>query len=153
MLRGKAWHGSCKGSLTMQSTTSNMITCEQCGKLHPAGTLVCDVCGTALTTWPYVASTPLAEELGLNRLPTNPDLLAGLRALSGSLCPHCGTANRPGASFCVQCGQTLDGSEAGPGEFDQPGPGPGSLARAPAAGNLLPDVVLHERYRILRKIA
>jgi serine/threonine-protein kinase len=135
----------------MQSTTTNMITCEQCGKLHPAGTLVCDVCGAALTTWPYLAGTPLAEELGLHRMPANADLLEGLRALSGSLCPHCGSPNRAGASFCVQCGRTLGASDNG--ARLPPGPGPGMLARSPGLGSLAPWTVLRERYRIVRKIA
>jgi serine/threonine-protein kinase len=104
-----------------------------------------------------VAGTPLAEELGLHRLPPHSDLLEGLKALSGSLCPHCGSANRPGALFCVQCGRTLttldDGAAAAglPGLL--PGPGPGVLARSPGLGNLAPGTVLRERYRITRKIA
>ena len=51
---------------------------------------VCDVCGQRLAAWPYVASTPLAEELGLGRLAPHKDLLAELPALQSARCPHCG---------------------------------------------------------------
>src|SRR4051794_11480510 len=135
----------------MQSATSNMITCEHCGKLHPAGTLVCDVCNTALAAWPYVAASPLAEELGLHRLPANPDLLKELAALRSSVCPHCGGANRAGASFFVHCGRTLTPRD--PANGLAAAPGPGALARAPGPGNLTAGTVLRERYRITRKIA
>jgi serine/threonine protein kinase len=131
-----------------------MITCDHCGKLHPAGTAICDVCGTTLAAWPYVASTPLVEELGLDRLPLDPAMLEGLKALSASLCPFCHGVNRPGALFCLHCGRTLTGSEdapfvMGPG----PGPGPGVLARAPGPGNQPIGTILHEQYQIVRKVA
>src|SRR5947207_2629136 len=125
----------------MQPITTNMITCEHCGKLHPAGTAVCDVCGQGLAAWPYLAGAVLVEELGLDRLPPALDLSAELKALSGSLCPWCGGANRAGASFCVHCGRAL---------ADQP---PGEMARAPGPGQLVAGGVLHGRYQVLRKIA
>lgn len=127
-----------------------MITCDHCGKLHPAGTAICDVCGTALAAWPYVASTPLAEELGLDRLPPDPEMLEGLRALSASLCPFCHGVNRPGASFCLHCGRTLTGADEPPVGLT---PGPGVLARAPGPGNLPVGTILHEQYQIVRKVA
>jgi serine/threonine protein kinase len=129
-----------------------MITCDHCGKLHPAGTAICDVCGTTLAAWPYVASTPLAEELGLDRLPPDADMLAGLKALSASLCPFCHGVNRPGASFCVHCGRTLPGGDEPP-VVPVPGPGPGVMARAPGPGNLPVGTVLHDQYQIIRKVA
>jgi serine/threonine protein kinase len=130
-----------------------MITCDHCGKLHPAGTAICDVCGTTLAAWPYVASTPLAEELGLDRLPTDPAILEGLKALSASLCPFCHGVNRPGALCCLHCGRTLTGGDDAPLFGPGPGPGPGVLARAPGPGNLPIGTVLHEQYQIVRKVA
>lgn len=127
-----------------------MITCDHCGKLHPAGTAICDVCGTTLAAWPYVASGPLAEELGLDRLPPDPEMLRGLQALSASLCPFCHGVNRPGASFCIHCGRTLTGAEDGPVGLT---PGPGALARAPGPGNLPIGTILHDRYQVVRKVA
>ncbi len=129
-----------------------MITCDHCGKLHPAGTAICDVCGTTLAVWPYVASSPLAEELGLDRLPTDPDMLQGLKALSASLCPFCNRVNRPGASFCLHCGRTLSGGDEPPVGL-APGPGPGVMARAPGPGNQPVGTVLHAQYQIVRKVA
>jgi serine/threonine protein kinase len=129
-----------------------MITCDHCGKLHPAGTAICDVCGTTLAVWPYVASSPLAEELGLDRLPSDPAILEGLKALSASLCPFCNGVNRPGASFCVHCGRTLNGADAAAVGL-APGPGPGVMARGPGPGNLPIGTILHDQYQIVRKVA
>ena len=139
----------------MQSTTTNMITCEHCGKLHRAGTLVCDVCGTSLAAWPFIASAPLVEELGLDRLPADFDLSEELKALSGSLCPYCSQPNRPGATFCLHCGHTLDvvGTSAAPIVEHAPGPGPGVMVRAPGPGSLPVGTILRERYQIVRKVA
>src|SRR5262249_52496459 len=103
-----------------------------------------DVCGTALDTWPYIASSDLGQELGLDRLPANSELgrvlVAPLRELSGALCPFCQQTNRPGATFCAFCGHTLVTAPTGP----LPAIGPGGL---------VPGTLLHNRYRILRRVA
>src|SRR5215213_374599 len=121
-----------------------MLTCEVCGKLHPAGTVVCDVCGTGLGAWPYVANSALGQELGLDRLPANSELgrvlAAPLRELTGSLCPFCDQANRPGATFCAYCGHTLVAPTTGP------------LAPG-GTGELMLDTVLNGRYRVVRRVA
>src|SRR4051812_7788494 len=117
-----------------------MVTCEVCGKLHPLGTVTCDVCGAGLDAWPYLANSALGQELGLNRLPAGSELgrvlVAPLRELSGTLCPACQQPNRPGATFCAYCGQTL--------RVDGP-PLTGPLAIGP--GGQIPGTVLHGRYR------
>src|SRR5689334_7827175 len=121
-----------------------MLTCEVCGKLHPDGTTVCDVCGTGLTAWPYVAHSDLGQELGLDRLPANSELgrvlAAPLRELSGALCAFCQQTNRPGATFCAYCGHTLVAPSTGP------------LALV-GSGELAPGAVLGGRYRITRRVA
>lgn len=121
-----------------------MLTCDVCGKLHPAGTQVCDVCGTNLTTWPYVANSDLGQELGLDRLPANSELgrvlAAPLRELTGTLCPACANTNRPGALFCAFCGQSLAAAPP-PAEAED------------AVGRLAPGIVLQRRYRIVRRVA
>ncbi len=120
-----------------------MLTCEVCGKLHPAGTTVCDVCGTGLAAWPYIANTELGQELGLDRLQADSELgrvlAEPLRELTGALCAHCGQPNRPGATFCAVCGHTLLSPATGP-------------LVAPA-GELSPGTVLARRYHILRRVA
>jgi hypothetical protein len=120
-----------------------MLTCETCGKVHTDGTAVCDVCGTGLAAWPYLANSPLAAELGLDRLPADSDLsrdLAGpLRELTGTRCPACGQSNRPGASFCAVCGHALTTT--------------GSLSSGDGVGGLAAGQVLHTRYHIVRRVA
>ncbi len=120
-----------------------MLTCETCGKLHPAETPACDVCGTGLSAWPYLASSELGAELGLDRLPADSELgrvlAAPLRELRGTACPACGNLNRPGATFCSRCGLVLNTATTG------------NLAKV--VGALPPGTVLQNRYTLVRRVA
>ncbi|HMA34991.1 MAG TPA: serine/threonine-protein kinase [Chloroflexia bacterium] len=122
-----------------------MLTCEECGKLHPAGTTACDVCGAGLAAWPYIANSDLGAELGLDRLPPNSELgrvlAEPLRELTGALCPFCHNTNRPGATFCTHCGHTLVAPAATP------------APSADSVGHLPAGTLLSERYRIIRRVA
>jgi serine/threonine protein kinase len=122
-----------------------MLTCEDCGKLHPAGTSTCDVCGSTLTAWPYVANSDLGQELGLDRLPPGSELgrvlAEPLRELTGALCAFCQSTNRPGATFCAHCGHALIAPPAGP------------AAPAEGIGQLPTGALLQDRYRILGRVA
>jgi serine/threonine protein kinase, bacterial len=121
-----------------------MLTCDVCGKLHPAGTAVCDVCGSPLTASPYLPSSALSAEIGLDRLPANSELgrvlAEPLRELTGALCPFCDGANRPGATFCTHCGHALVASPSGPLTPDD-------------IGRLEPGALLQGRYRVIRRVA
>ncbi len=62
---------------------------------------------------------------------------------SSPYCPKCGGKNEPGAEVCFACGESL----LAPASMS-----PADAANAPRATLVLPNMVIKQRYRILRRI-
>jgi serine/threonine protein kinase len=120
-----------------------MRICPVCGKLNPASSHNCDVCGAPL------GSAPISDHLDSGR-PSG--------ATSGPICPVCRRGNRSESAFCAYCGYRLKSSAAPyvlPQATAHHGAVPPTTPMPPAdgSGNLPAGLVLKRRYRILRKVA
>jgi hypothetical protein len=124
--------------------------CPQCGRLHTAGSSVCEFCGAPLipaqgtgTNLSTATSLPQSAPLGVGS--------------SGPMCPKCRRGNRAGAAFCTHCGYNLAGSGSQPVAAMHTATDLPSIAydkiSADVTGNLPSGLTLKRRYRILRKIA
>ncbi|HET9496650.1 MAG TPA: serine/threonine-protein kinase, partial [Chloroflexia bacterium] len=122
-----------------------MRICPVCGKLNPAASHNCDVCGAPL------GAAPISDHLDSGR-PSG--------ATSGPICPVCRRGNRSDSAFCAYCGYRLKPvASAAPYVLPQaavhsaPVPPTTPIPHGDGSGNIPPGTLLKRRYRIVRKIA
>src|SRR5437868_11134296 len=78
-----------------------MAICPVCGKLNPAGTRNCDVCGAPLASGQGNSGAPAGT---VPRVAVADPQIQHDGPASGPVCPICGRGNRSASVFCSYCG-------------------------------------------------
>ncbi len=131
-----------------------MLICPVCGKINPADSRNCDVCGAPLA---HAEKAPSAQ-------PVASKSASSSEPFSGPICPVCRRPNRSASVFCAHCGHRLRQNIAEQAyALPHVGAAPASPASAPpttpvpfaadVTGSIPAGTLLKRHYRILRKVA
>jgi ribosomal protein L40E len=143
---------------------ADTVICRRCGVANASGDQFCGSCG-AFLEWESDEAPPPAEAEALVEEPTAPPPAAEpppppppvvvptavsaaaapppeLQPQPGfTVCPHCGSGNPPGRTFCHKCGKLLARAEPGPGAAAGGAGGAATKPRSRGLPGWLPIVI------------